>query len=69
MSVKYLFGLGKTTEKALQNYGINTIADKKTDYSILKKVLGQQTEHFVQLANGIDNIPVISEHQAKPIGR
>lgn len=69
LSVKYLFGLGKTTEKALQNYGINTIADKKTDYSILKKVLGQQTEHFVQLANGIDNIPVISEHQAKPIGR
>lgn len=70
LSVKYLFGIGKTTQKALQTYGINTIGDlKKTNYKILEKVLGQQTEHFLQLAHGIDHRPVVSEQQAKSIGR
>lgn len=70
LSVKYLFGIGKTTAKSLQTYGINTIGDiKKTDYKILKKVLGQQTDHFLQLANGIDDRPIVSDQQAKSIGR
>lgn len=70
LPVGYLVGIGKATQKALKSFGIETIEQfRKTDYRVLEKVTGKQTESFLLLANGIDERQVQPDREAKSIGK
>ncbi len=68
MPVSKIWGVGKVTEKALKSKGINTIGQlRKAPANILRSILGDQTPHMLQLAQGIDNREVESSREAKSI--
>ncbi len=59
-----MFGIGKKTAPRLKSIDILTIGDlaKETlDNFELRKILGKNTQRFINLANGIDNSKVIVE--------
>jgi DNA polymerase-4 len=68
LDIRRIWGIGKVTAKSLHNAGIQTVQQlRKTVPSALKRILGNQAEHILALANGIDNRPVESDTQAKSI--
>lgn len=70
MPVRKIFGIGKSAEAMLLQYGINTIGKiAAADISILQKVFGINAQAVHNLACGIDNRPVINETEAKSIGK
>lgn len=57
-----LYGIGKKSAEKLKNLKINTIEDlAKTDKQMLYPYFKNQTDYIINIANGIDNSPVISE--------
>jgi DNA polymerase-4 len=68
MPIKRLWGMGPKTQPLLQALGILTFGQlRKAGAGILRPVLGNRTEHFLQLANGQDDRGVIAEHPDKSI--
>lgn len=68
MPVKRIWGVGKKTEIQLNNYGINTIKDLRTQSERwLIDRFGKQGDHIFRLANGQDKREVISDSKAKSI--
>ncbi len=62
LDVGELFGVGKKTKEKLNKININTIEElAKTDYDYLYKYFKNQASYLIDIANGIDNSPVISE--------
>lgn len=70
MPVRKIFGIGKSAEAALLQYGIDTIGKiAAADIKILQKVFGVNAQTVHDLARGIDNRPVVNETEAKSIGK
>lgn len=68
LPIKYIWGVGKKTEVQLNNYGISTIKDLRTQSERwLIERLGKQGDHIYRLANGRDKREVISDAKAKSI--
>jgi len=68
MPVKRIWGVGKKTEMLLNNYGISTIKDLRTQSERwLIDRFGKQGDHIFRLANGQDKREVISDSKAKSI--
>jgi DNA polymerase-4 len=68
LPVARIWGVGKVTQKALKSQGIDTIKRlRETPEEILRGIFGDQTEHVLRLAQGIDNRPVESSRETKSI--
>ena len=62
LPIDALYGIGKKSAEKLKNLKINTIEDlAKTDKQMLYPYFKNQTDYIINIANGIDNSPVISE--------
>jgi DNA polymerase-4 len=68
MPVSRLWGIGKRTAPRLRALGILTIGQlRKTDISIIRPVLGNRSEHFLQLSRGKDHREVCASRPDKSI--
>lgn len=69
LSISRIWGIGPKTAKSMENYGIRTIGDlKNKGPDWLRQHFGDASQHFWQLANGMDDRQVIPESRAKSIG-
>ena len=70
MSVRRIFGIGRSAEKSLLQFGIETIGQiADADLGILRKALGNNAALVKQLAHGLDDRPVVNDYAAKSIGK
>lgn len=69
LAVEKLWGVGPRTAEALHKLGIFKISDiTRLDPRELADRFGKHGEHLSRLARGIDDRPVIPEHEPKSIG-
>lgn len=62
LPIDELYGIGKKSAEKLKNLKINTIEDlAKADKQSLHPYFKNQVEHIINIANGIDSSPVVSE--------
>lgn len=70
LPVRKLWGVGRKTERLLQEMGIHTIGQlRNVDLNRLTAKLGEIGTQLYHLAHGKDERPVIEEERAKSIGR
>lgn len=70
LPVGKIFGVGKTAQQQLLQYGITSIGQLRSlDFKLLQKVFGKNAYTIKQLAEGIDNRPVVPVREAQSIGR
>jgi len=68
MSVGRLWGIGPKTEAHLVSLGVKTIADlRRMPAEFLEAQFGSSAEHFLELAHGRDDRPVIPDSESKSI--
>ncbi len=68
LPVSRIWGIGKSTEAALQRLDIKTIEQLRTaPVSRIRPVFKNQTDSVLRLAQGIDDRPVEPKHTAKSI--
>lgn len=64
-----MWGIGRVGEQRMIERGIRTFGDlQRADDRWLSEWFGNEAEHLKRLAHGIDDRPVVPEHQAKSIG-
>jgi DNA polymerase-4 len=69
LPVDALWGVGPVTARKLRARGIDKLADLRTaDPAVLRDTVGSLAEWLQQLAQGIDNRPVVSDHDPKSSG-
>ena len=70
LPVRRIFGIGRSAEKSLLQFGIATIGQiADADVHILQKALGSNAAVVKQLAHGLDDRPVVNDYTAKSIGK
>lgn len=71
LPVRKIWGVGPAAEKQFQRLGIRTIGKLRSlSPAVLEATFGRQAaEHYLQLANGIDDRDVIPDSQARSIGQ
>ena len=70
MPVTKIFGIGRSAEDKLKQFGIEKIGQlASADVAILRKVFGINAEQVKRLALGLDDRPVVNEEEAKSIGK
>jgi DNA polymerase-4 len=70
LGVRKLWGIGPAAETALRRLGIRTVGQLRAfSARELSRALGNSAEHFLNLANGIDDRAVTPDHEAKSIGQ
>lgn len=70
LPVRKIFGIGQQAGSALAKMGIQTIGQlAAADLVLLQNALGNNARKIQLLAQGIDDRPVNSEHEAKSIGK
>ena len=70
MPVTKIFGIGRSAEDKLKQFGIEKIGQlASADVTILRKVFGINAEQVKRLARGLDDRPVVNEEEAKSIGK
>lgn len=68
LPVTRIWGVGKQTNKMLGQFGITRMGQlRQLPLRFLQESFGKQGDHIWQLAHGIDERPVITEHEAKSI--
>lgn len=68
LPVTALWGVGEKTAHRLSALAIRTIGDlAATDCTRLEQILGKHGKDLWERANGIDNRPVVTEHETKSI--
>ena len=68
LPVGRLWGVGKVSDQTLARLGVRTIGQlRHMPLDLLKQHFGSGGEHLWQLAQGIDERPVVPDHQAKSI--
>ncbi|HKB09993.1 MAG TPA: DNA polymerase IV [Vicinamibacterales bacterium] len=69
LPVDALWGVGPKTAQKLRARGIERLVDVRTaDAELLRATVGSLAEWLQQLANGIDDRPVVSNREAKSSG-
>ena len=69
LPVDALWGVGPVTAKKLRAHGITRLVDvRATDEAVLREAVGSMAAWLRQLANGIDERPVIAHHEPKSSG-
>jgi len=69
LPVGRLWGVGRVTARELERLGVRTVGDlKRTPREVLARRLGDHVDHFLRLADGRDERPVVPVHEAKSIG-
>ncbi|MEX2245129.1 MAG: DNA polymerase IV [Dehalococcoidia bacterium] len=70
LPVRALFGVGPKAEQSLHAAGVRTIGDvARTDVGVLERAVGASRGEFLQLmARGLDDRPVVTEHERKSVG-
>ena len=69
LPVDALWGVGPVTARKLRARGIDKLIDIRTaDPAVLRETVGSLAEWLQQLAQGIDDRPVVSEHAPKSSG-
>jgi len=69
LPVDALWGVGPVTAERLRARGIDRLVDvRSADPSVLREAVGSQTEWLRQLAEGIDDRPVVPNRAAKSCG-
>ena len=70
MPVSRMWGIGKKTLPKIQKLGILTIGQlRKADPTVLSRVLGQRSEHFLALARGEDERELVASRPDKSLSR
>ncbi len=68
LPVTRIWGVGQSGARALHKLGIETIAQLRViDLESMRIRFGEWGEHIWQLAHGIDDRPVVTDHAAKSI--
>ena len=68
LPIKRIWGVGKVTEKHLQQQGIYTVRDLRMQpKTALVQRFGEHGAHLWELAHGIDHRPVVTDYDAKSI--
>ncbi len=68
LPVSRLWGVGRVTGAALQKQGIHTIAElRRQPQTALRRWFGEHGQQLWHLSHGIDERPVVTEHEAKSI--
>ena len=69
LPVDALWGVGPVTARKLRARGIEKLVDVRTaDAAMLEDAVGSLADWLQQLAQGIDDRPVVSEHEPKSSG-
>jgi DNA polymerase-4 len=69
LPVDALWGVGPVTAKKLRERGIDKLVDVRTaDPQLLRDAVGSLADWLEQLARGVDNRPVVAEHDPKSSG-
>ncbi len=69
LPVDALWGVGPVTAKRLRDRGVERLVDMRTaDPSVLRDAVGSQTDWLRQLADGIDDRPVVPNRATKSCG-
>ena len=69
LPVDALWGVGPVTARKLRARGIEKLVDvRSADPERLRETVGSLAEWLQQLAHGIDDRPVVSEHEPKSSG-
>ena len=69
LSVEALWGVGPVTARKLRARGIETLTDvRAADPAALREAVGSLADWLRQLARGVDDRPVVSEHEPKSSG-
>ncbi|MBQ9697641.1 MAG: DNA polymerase IV [Acidaminococcaceae bacterium] len=70
MPVAKIFGIGRSAEEKLKQFGIERIGQlAAAEPEILRKVFGINAGQVKLLAQGLDDRPVVSEEEAKSVGK
>lgn len=68
LPVSRIWGIGKVSAKQLHKKGIQTIKQlRNVDKHLMAEWFGNQANHLLELAQGIDDRPVVTDHEAKSI--
>ena len=68
LPISRIWGVGKVAARTFEKLGIRTIGQLRSyTPQILRQHFGSSGEQFLRLANGVDDRPVVSEHEAKSI--
>lgn len=68
MPIGRMWGIGRVGQKRLKRLGITTVGDlQHADARWMAAWFGNEAQRYRRLAHGIDNRPVVPEHQAKSI--
>jgi DNA polymerase-4 len=69
LPVDALWGVGPVTARKLREHGIEKLIDiRSASPDILRQAVGSAAEWLRNLSHGIDDRPVVSEHEAKSSG-
>src|SRR5215831_13062968 len=69
LPVDALWGVGPVTAKRLRARGIDRLVDVRTaDTQLLRETVGSMADWLQQLANGVDDRPVVPNREAKSSG-
>lgn len=70
LPVERIWGVGQVTAKTFARANLHTIGElRRLSKEQALSLLGRHGDHFWQLAHGMDERPVIAEHEAKSISR
>ncbi len=68
LPVERLWGVGRVARARLARAGIRTVAQlRRSSQEVLEELFGRAGIHLWQLARGIDERPVVPDHEAKSI--
>jgi len=68
-SVRSIYGVGPQTEVQLNKYGIKTVRDIYNNQKAVIRALGNQGQHVIDLAYGIDNRVLASPAKSQSLGK
>lgn len=68
-SVQIIYGVGPQTESQLNKYGIKTVRDIYNNWDTVIRALGNQGQHVIDLANGIDNRVLATPAKSQSLGK
>ena len=69
LPIEDLFGIGRSSSEKLKNIGVKTIEDlANLNIDSIYKIFKNQSQHAIDIANGIDNSELVMYTEAKGIG-